>query len=32
LLHYAIADYFPQRGLGYKRIMDRIAVRGEIPN
>ena len=32
VLHYAIADYFPQRGLGYKRIMDRIAVRGKIPN
>ena len=31
VLHYAIADYFPQRGLGHKRIMDRIAVRGEIP-
>ena len=31
VLHYAIADYFPQRGLGHKRIMDRIAVRGEVP-
>ena len=31
LLHYAIADYFPNRGLGHRRIMDRIAVRGEKP-
>ena len=31
LLHYAIADYFPKRGLGHRRVMDRIAVRGEIP-
>jgi len=31
VIHYAIADYFPNRGLGYRRIMDRIAVRGEKP-
>ena len=31
LLHYAIADYFPKRGLGHRRVMDRIAVRGEAP-
>ena len=31
VLHYAIADYFPNRGLGHKRIMDRIAIRGERP-
>ena len=32
VLHYAIADYFPNRGLGHIRIMDRIAIRGEKPN
>jgi taurine dioxygenase len=31
VLHYAIADYFPNRGLGYRRVMDRIAIRGEKP-
>ena len=31
VLHYAIADYFKGRGLGYKRVMDRIAVKGERP-
>ena len=31
VIHYAIADYFPNRGLGYRRIMDRVAVRGEKP-
>tara|TARA_Y100001970_G_C14196593_1_gene838476 strand:+ start:878 stop:1708 length:831 start_codon:yes stop_codon:yes gene_type:complete len=31
VIHYAIADYFPNRGLGYRRIMDRIAIRGERP-
>jgi len=31
VIHYAIADYFPGRGLGHRRIMDRIAVRGEKP-
>ena len=31
VIHYAIADYFPNRGLGHQRIMDRIAVRGEKP-
>jgi len=30
--HYAIADFFPGRGLGYERIMDRIAVEGDRPN
>ena len=30
--HYAISDFFPGRGLGYKRIMDRIAVEGDRPN
>ncbi len=31
VIHYAIADYFPNRGLGYKRIMDRVAIKGERP-
>ena len=31
VIHYAIADYFPDRGLGYRRVMDRIAIKGEIP-
>ncbi|PPR41955.1 MAG: (R)-phenoxypropionate/alpha-ketoglutarate-dioxygenase [Alphaproteobacteria bacterium MarineAlpha5_Bin12] len=30
--HYAIADFFPGRGLGYERIMDRIAIEGDKPN
>ena len=30
--HYAIADFFPGRGLGYERIMDRIAIEGDHPN
>ena len=31
VLHYAIADYFPNRGLGFRRVMDRIAIKGEKP-
>jgi len=31
VLHYAIADYYPDKGLGHIRVMDRIAIRGEIP-
>ena len=31
VIHYAIADYFPNRGLGYRRIMDRVSVKGEKP-
>ena len=31
VLHYAIADYYPNRGLGFRRVMDRIAVKGERP-
>ena len=27
--HYAISDFFPGRGLGYERIMDRIAIEGD---
>jgi len=30
--HYAISDFFPGRGLGYERIMDRIAIQGDMPN
>ena len=30
--HYAIADFFPGKGLGYERVMDRIAVQGDKPN
>ena len=30
--HYAIADFFPGRGLGHERIMDRIAIQGDKPN
>ena len=32
VLHYAIADFFPGRGLGYERIMDRIAIEGDRPH
>jgi len=31
VLHYAIADFFPGRGLGHERIMDRIAIEGDRP-
>jgi len=31
-LHYAIADFFPGRGLGHERVMDRIAIEGDRPN
>ena len=30
--HYAISDFFPGRGLGHKRVMDRIAIEGDKPN
>ena len=30
--HFAIADFFPGRGLGHERIMDRIAIEGDCPN
>ncbi len=32
VLHYAIADFYPGRGLGYKRVMDRIAIEGDQPH
>ena len=31
VIHYAIADFYPGRGLGYERIMDRIAIEGDSP-
>ena len=31
VIHYAIADFFPGRGLGHERIMDRIAIEGDHP-
>ena len=31
VIHYAIADFYPGKGLGYERIMDRIAVEGDNP-
>ena len=31
VLHYAIADFFPGRGLGHERVMDRIAIEGDRP-
>ena len=30
--HYAISDFYPGKGLGYERIMDRIAIEGDRPN
>ena len=32
VIHYAIADFYPERGLGYERIMDRIAIEGDQPH
>ena len=31
VIHYAISDFYPNRGLGYKRIMDRVAIKGDKP-
>ena len=31
VIHYAIADFYPGKGLGYERIMDRIAIEGDNP-
>ena len=30
-IHFAIADFYPGKGLGYERIMDRIAIEGDSP-
>ena len=32
VLHQGLTDFFPGRGLGYERIMDRIAIEGDCPN
>ena len=32
VIHFAIADFYPKRGLGYERVMDRIAVEGDQPH
>ena len=32
VIHYAIADFYPGRGLGHERIMDRIAIEGDQPH
>ena len=31
-LHQGLTDFFPGRGLGHERVMDRIAVEGDHPN
>ena len=31
-LHQGLTDFFPGRGLGFERIMDRIAIEGDPPN
>ena len=31
VIHFAITDFYPNRGLGFERIMDRIAVEGDVP-
>ena len=31
VIHFAIADFYPGRGLGYERVMDRIAIEGDRP-
>ena len=31
VIHFAIADFYPRRGLGHERVMDRIAVEGDRP-
>ena len=32
VIHFAIADFYPGRGLGHERVMDRIAIEGDRPN
>jgi taurine dioxygenase len=32
VIHFAITDFYPKRGLGYERVMDRIAVEGDQPH
>ena len=31
VIHQGLTDFFPGRGLGYERIMDRIAIEGDWP-
>ena len=31
VIHFAIADFYPGRSLGYERVIDRIAVEGDVP-
>ena len=31
VIHYAISDFFPNRGLGHRRVMDRVAIKGDRP-
>ena len=31
VIHYAIADFYPGKGLGHERVMDRIAIEGDNP-
>ena len=31
-LHQGLTDFFPGRGLGHERVMDRIAIEGDRPN
>jgi len=32
VIHFAIGDFYPGRGLGHERIMDRIAIEGDQPH
>ena len=32
VIHYALTDFYPKRGLGHERIMDRIAIEGDQPH
>ena len=32
VIHFAIGDFYPGRGLGYERVMDRIAIEGDQPH
>ncbi len=32
VIHFAIADFYPGRGLGYERVMDRVAIEGDSPS
>jgi len=32
VLHQGLTDFFPGRGLGHERVMDRIAIEGDSPN